>query len=94
MVFISGTSPIHNNWQPVWNTQKDFTIENQWHGVAIDLATYKGESIRVMFKFDTVDARNNDAGGVKPAGWFIDDVRFFSFTPSAKMYLPIVFKNR
>ncbi|MFC1859421.1 hypothetical protein ACFL9U_15535 [Thermodesulfobacteriota bacterium] len=41
-----------------------------WHETEIDLSEYSGETIKIGFFFDTVDAQYNDY-----EGWYIDDVK-------------------
>ena len=88
-VWVSGT--VTTTWELMWDSRKDPTVENVWHNKTIDIRKYQDQGIRVRFTFDTVDGRNNDTS--KPGGWYIDDIRLFTFTPSATIYLPIVFKN-
>ncbi|HEY4688964.1 MAG TPA: hypothetical protein VIK33_06610 [Anaerolineae bacterium] len=93
-VWISGTNPIHSDWAIKWDTQVNTTVENEWHQVMIDISEYIGEDIRIRFTFDTVDGRNNDGNGQLPAGWYVDHLHFFTFTPSHFVYLPIISKQR
>ena len=98
-VWISSTTD--SNWQLKWHTDQGTSqvpiVERQWRGASIDLSAYKGKSIRIRFRFDTIEADshfnpgNTDAAN-KPAGWFVDDIRIFAFTPSSFVYLPIVRK--
>ncbi len=41
-----------------------------WYQAQIDLSAYEGQTIRIQFRFDTVDALNNAY-----EGWYIDDIR-------------------
>ena len=91
-VLISGTNDT--NWVVKWDTQDNPTIENQWHSISIDISEYRGQDIRFRFEFDTVDGRNNDAAGFKPAGWYVDDIRLYTFTPSSFIKLPVILKNK
>ncbi len=98
-VWISSTTD--SNWQLKWHTNQGANqapiIERQWRGASIDLSAYKGKSIRIRFRFDTNESISHlnpgsDDAANKPAGWFVDDVRLFAFTPSSFVYLPIVRK--
>ena len=86
-------STDQSNWEKLWDTRENPTVENQWHQVMLDISPYIGQVVYVKFVFDTVDGRNNDAGGAKPAGWFVDDIGYFTFTPVATVYLPIIRKG-
>lgn len=90
-VWISGT--VDAFWKLKWNTQTNPTSEGNWHQVTVDISEYIGQSIRMRFVFHTIDDRNNDAPQ-PPHGWYVDDVRLFSFTPKAYVYMPILLKNR
>ena len=91
-VLISGTNDT--NWVVKWDTRVNPTIENQWHSISIDISEYLGQDIRFRFEFDTVDGRNNDAAGFEPAGWYVDDIRLYTFTPSSFIKLPVILKNK
>ena len=64
-VYISST--LNPTWQLKWSTDRDPTIENQWHTVVVDISEFRGQDIQIRFEFDTVDGRNNDA-----RGWYVD----------------------
>lgn len=55
-----------DNWTTVWEKKAPtttFKLEN------LDLSSYGGKQIQLRFRFDSVDASNNEG-----LGWFIDDV--------------------
>ncbi len=55
-----------DNWTPVWEKEAPtttFKLEN------LDLSSYGGKKVQLRFRFDSVDASNNEG-----LGWFIDDV--------------------
>jgi hypothetical protein len=89
-VWISGTNDL--TWTLKWSTDRDATVEQVWHQVTINISEYVGESIRMRFAFSTdplgQDGRSNDG-----RGWYIDDVHFFTFTPSEFVYLPVISRN-
>lgn len=87
------SSNLAPTWVKKWDTRVNPTVELTWHQVTIDISEYRGHSVRVRFVFDTIDGRNNDAGVGPPAGWFVDDIGYFTYTPSNTIYLPIIGKN-
>ncbi len=98
-VWISSTTDT--NWQLKWSTDVNPSVEKQWQAVSINLSAYTGKSIRILFTFDTDEDNplpishynpGDDSAANKPAGWFVDDIRIFAFTPSSFVYLPIVRK--
>jgi len=89
-VWISGT--LDPGWVLKWDTRDNPTIENQWHSISIDISEYLDQSIRMRFVFDTIDERNNDTS--QPGGWYVDDIRLYTFTPSSFIRLPVILKNK
>jgi hypothetical protein len=54
-------------------------LMRRWHlSPAIDLSQYAGHSVRVRFRFETLDARFNNF-----RGWYIDDFQITSTAPPA-----------
>ena len=92
-VWISGTSD--STWKLKWNTQQQPIVEQVWRSVGlIDLGEYKGQSIRIRFGFDTVDGNYNPGDPTrKPAGWYVDNIQLFTFTPTDRIYLPLIRKS-
>lgn len=96
-VWISSTTDT--NWQLKWSTHQNPVVEKQWYAVSINLEEYKGKSIRMRFTFNTDEGNpmpithynpGDDSAANKPAGWFVDDIRIYAFTPSNRVYLPVV----
>jgi len=92
-VWISGT--VDFTWKLKWSTQQQPIEEQVWRSIGvIDLSEYKGQSIRIRFGFDTVDVIYNPGDPTKiPAGWYVDDIRLFTFTPTDRIYLPLIRKS-
>jgi hypothetical protein len=81
--FSTAIDPL--NWQPSaaefgWQpTLKSKFSGSQWVSRAVDLSAYAGQTIRIRFLFDTVDASHNNF-----EGWYVDDVNLYTATaPSA-----------
>ncbi|HET7089517.1 MAG TPA: hypothetical protein VFL17_12785, partial [Anaerolineae bacterium] len=91
-VWISGTSD--STWRLKWNTYQRPIVEQVWRSIGlIDLSEYKGQSIRIRFGFDTVDGNYNPGPSPsKPAGWYVDNIQLFTFTPTDRVYLPLIRK--
>lgn len=65
-----------NSWNVVYQLKRDsapFNPMNVWELITIPLSAYVGNSIRIRFHFDTIDAAFNDH-----EGWYIDDVSITS----------------
>jgi hypothetical protein len=57
-------------WTTVWTKDSRDASENAWTSSgAMSLAAFAGQTIRVRFRFDSVDEEFND-----PTGWLVDDV--------------------
>ena len=54
------------NWSPLVQVSG---ANKQWVTKSYDLALYAGQSIRLKFTFDTIDAINNNF-----KGWYVDDI--------------------
>ncbi len=54
------------SWQTLTG---DCQFQQEWHDVRVDLSDWKGQSIRIRFLFDSVDAWSNSG-----VGWLVDDV--------------------
>jgi subtilisin family serine protease len=81
--FSTAIDPL--NWQPSaaefgWQpTLKSKFSASQWVSNAVDLSAYAGQTIRIRFLFDTVDASHNNF-----EGWYVDDVNVYTAAaPSA-----------
>ncbi len=58
------------SWTELLNDSTSANSNNpNWNEVSIDLASYIGQTIRIRFRFDTVDGNWNTY-----EGWYIDDV--------------------
>ncbi len=55
-----------SNWTTVWEKEE---ASYYWSWGEADLASYAGQIIKLRFRFDSVDATNNDG-----FGWMIDDL--------------------
>jgi hypothetical protein len=45
-----------------------------WVADTLDISAFAGQTIRLRFRFDTIDGYNNDT-----EGWYVDDITFRSF---------------
>lgn len=92
-VYISGTNPADAHWELLWSTDVNGTAERIWHNVVLDISGYIGQGVRMRFTFSTdpsgTDGWNNDG-----RGWYVDDVRLYTFTPFKTVYLPEIYKNK
>lgn len=65
-----------------WNVlrQWDSTMPNQlsWAPIGLDLSAYVGQTVRIRFLFDTVDAAANNF-----EGWYVDDVTVAADVPAS-----------
>jgi len=69
---------ISNNGGASWTLLRDlFGTENVWYIVSIDLSTYAGQNVIIRFMFDSVDSVGNNY-----RGWYVDDIRIISPTPT------------
>src|SRR6185436_14686763 len=50
----------------------------QWVTRSLDLSAYAGQTVRIRFSFDTIDAGFNNF-----EGWYVDDVNVFSGGPAS-----------
>lgn len=68
---------IHDgtDWQPLAQWDSTSPALATWTKQEYDLSAYVGKSVRVRFRFDSVDAQFNDYGG-----WYVDDVMFSGLT--------------
>jgi len=66
VVEVATSSGGFANWTTVW--EKDSTGWD-WQWGEADLSSYAGQTIKLRFRFDSVDATNNDG-----FGWMIDDL--------------------
>lgn len=58
------------SWTALWSKDSSHASENAWTtSGAISLAAYAGQTVRLRFRFDSVDGVANDF-----VGWLIDDV--------------------
>ncbi len=65
-VAVAGTS----TWTTVWSRDSTTASENAWTASGpISLAAWAGETVRLRFRFDSVDEIANDY-----VGWLVDDV--------------------
>ncbi len=63
---VSTEAGAFANWTAVWEKE---TTGYDWSWAEADLAAYADQVIKLRFRFDSVDATNNDS-----TGWFIDDL--------------------
>ncbi|MEM7827050.1 MAG: Ig-like domain-containing protein [Candidatus Aenigmatarchaeota archaeon] len=55
-----------SGWVKVWYSTGP---EDQWRQVTIDLSTYAGKTVKIKFRFDTIDSLFNNY-----EGWYVDDI--------------------
>jgi immune inhibitor A len=79
---------VSNNDGADWALLQSFTGVNlNWHPAAIDLSTYAGQTIRLMFRLDG-SSLNHQTG---EAGWWLDalEVRQISAAPTITSITPV-----
>jgi hypothetical protein len=59
-----------SSWDLVWYSTGP---ENQWYQPAVDLSTYAGKTVKIKFRFDTIDYIWNDY-----EGWYVDDIKIIN----------------
>jgi len=59
-----------SNWNLVWQS---FGPKEQWYQPVIDLSAYAGKTVKIKFRFDTVDKLFNNY-----EGWYVDDIKLYT----------------
>jgi hypothetical protein len=71
--FVEISTNGGTNWTTLFQISGDSKI---WRGISINLSSYIGHTIKIRFRFATIDALYNNY-----EGWFIDDVKITADIP-------------
>lgn len=58
-----------NSWNPLFTLTFPTNQMNTWEQITIPLSAYSGQTIKIRFRFDTIDAVSNGF-----EGWYVDDI--------------------